>query len=224
MDRSLYALADQRAETVAHTLVCKFVSRFGCFLQLHSDQGQSFESDLISELCKQLHITKTRSGPFHPCSNGLIERFNGTLIHMIRSFIDRNLQDWDLYIPLLTATYRSTVHPATGYTPNMMMLAREVHLPIDLLFPLSPMAVPENSVEFVMELRARLEKCFTFARQHPKEASQRQKRNYDTKLKEQSYSPGDLVYRLNPNKKKLEIPWMGPWVVIKLSYSGNTTC
>ncbi len=154
------ALPDQKAETVAQTLVHEFISRFGCPLQIHSDQGRNFESDLLQEVCRLLQISKTRSTPFHPSANGLIERFNATLARMIRSFIDGNQRDWDLYLPLLTAAYRSTIHPATGYTPNMMMFGRAVHLPVDLLFPIPTMEIPENAVEYVTQLRARLEKCY----------------------------------------------------------------
>ncbi len=174
---------DQKAETVAKTLVHEFVARFGCPLRLHIDQGRNFESELLQEVCHLLQITKSRSTPYHPAANGLVERMNLTLARMIRSFIDRNQQDWDLYLPLLTAAYRSTIHPSTGYIPNMMMLGREVHLPINLLFPFQSLKVPEDAVEYVTKLRARMERRYQFARQHLKQASEWQKCNYDTKLK-----------------------------------------
>ena len=55
---------------------------------------------------------------------------------MIRSFVDKNATNWDLYIGILMAEYRSTPHPATGYSPNMLMFGREVIMPNQLLFPL----------------------------------------------------------------------------------------
>lgn len=210
-----YGLPDQQAETVAHKLVHDFIARFGVPLQIHSDQGRNFESFLFAEVCRLLQITKTRSTPYHPCSNGLVERHNRTLARMIRSFLDNNQENWDIYLPLLTAAYRSTIHPATGFSPNMMMLGREVRLPVDLLFPVPETEMPVNTAEYVVQLRARLEKCYDFARQYLQRASERQKHDYDTRLREQRYQPGDLVYRHNPNSKKLETPWLGPQVVTK---------
>jgi hypothetical protein len=55
---------------------------------------------------------------------------------MIRSFVDKIAINWDLYIGMLMAEYRSTPHPATGYSPNMLMFGREVIMPNQLLFPL----------------------------------------------------------------------------------------
>ncbi len=170
-----YALPNQRAEAAAKMLVHEFISRFGCLLQLKSDQCRNFESELFCEVCRLLQITKMRSTLFRPESNGLVERFNLALARMIRSFVNKNEKDWDLYLPLLTAAYRSTVHPATGYTPNLMMLGRETRLPVDLLLPLLNRSVPDDAVVYVSELRTRLEKCYQFARQHLKQASERQK-------------------------------------------------
>ena len=41
-----YAPSDQTAQRVARTLVSEFIGRFGCTLELHSDQGRNFERAL----------------------------------------------------------------------------------------------------------------------------------------------------------------------------------
>ena len=130
-----YPMPDQQAGTTENKLVYEFISRFGIPLEIHSYQGRNFESQLFQETCRLLEVKKTRSTPYKPQANGLIERFNRTLGKMLRSFVDHNKLDWDIHVPLLTAAYRSTVHPATGFTPNKLMLGREVNLPIDILYP-----------------------------------------------------------------------------------------
>ena len=74
-----YPLPNQEATTVAEVLVKEFVARFGVSLMIHSDQGQNFESTVFSEMCGLLGITKTRTTPLHPQSDGMVERFNRTL-------------------------------------------------------------------------------------------------------------------------------------------------
>ena len=210
-----YAINGQTAETVANTLVHEFVCRYGAPLEIHSDQGRAFESVLFQQVCELLEIEKTRSAPYRPSSNGLVERFNGTLGKMLRCFAVNNPTEWDVYLPALTAAYRSTIHPATGYTPNMLMFGREVNLPIELLFPLpAPAEIPDVHA-YVANLKLRLEECYTRAREHLKSTSQRQKRDYDTRVLTHTYVPGDYVYRRNPIKKKLEAKWEGPYVILK---------
>ena len=74
-----YPILNQEAETVAKKLVDEFFCRFSIPKQLHSDQGRQFESQLVIQVCKLLHIAKSKMTPYHPQSDGLIERFNRTL-------------------------------------------------------------------------------------------------------------------------------------------------
>ncbi|VDI50045.1 Hypothetical predicted protein [Mytilus galloprovincialis] len=120
-----YPIPHQHADLVAQKLVMEFIARFGIPLELHTDQGKNFESDLFKSVCNLFQINKTRTTAYHPSSNGLIERFNKTLGGMIKTFVNKNVTNWDEYINLLLAAYRSTPHPATGFSPNYMMLGRE---------------------------------------------------------------------------------------------------
>ena len=78
-----YAIPNHRAQTVADVIVTGFIARFGVMQQLHSDQGREFESDLFQKICRLLDIDKTRTVPYNPKSDGLVERFNRTLTDAI---------------------------------------------------------------------------------------------------------------------------------------------
>ena len=134
---------------------------------------------------------------------------------MLRKFVDRNSDDWDQYIGLLMAAYRSTTHPSTGFSPNEMMLGRQVTLPIDVLFPLPRTERQQEPPEYVANLREKMENCYELARAQLKLAAERQKKDYDTRIVEHIYKKGDLVYKRNPSQKKLERPWDGPFIVLK---------
>ena len=130
----IYPVPDATAKTCAHYILNHFVARFGIPYRIHSDQGRSYEADLMYQLCDLLGIKKTRTSPRHPACNGMVERFNQTVIKIIRAFIDGKQNNWDLYLGCLAGAYRSSLHESTGYTPNMLMLGREVRIPVDLLF------------------------------------------------------------------------------------------
>ena len=61
------------SETLAKVLVDEVVCRYGIPFTLHSDQGANLISEVITSLCKQLGIERTRTTAYHPQSNGQVE-------------------------------------------------------------------------------------------------------------------------------------------------------
>ena len=60
-----------------------FILRFGIPNQLLSDQGGEFESKIIHGISKLMGVKKIRTTPYHPQTNGLCERMNRTILHML---------------------------------------------------------------------------------------------------------------------------------------------
>lgn len=219
-----YALPDQTASTVANVMVYQFFARLGLPLELHSDQGRNFESQLFKEMCLLLDINKTRTSGYHPISNGFIERYNYTLVNLISAYVDDDQHEWDMHLPLLTAAYRTCVHDATGYTPNLLMLGREVNAPIDLMFGpiIDPdFELPSTYSDYVCELSNRMSRIYELTRENLAKSGIRQKRDYDTRLSQTNYNVGDLVYYLDSTRKIGKSPklnphkWIGPCVITK---------
>ena len=119
-------MPDQEASTVADVLVQGFISRFGVPSQIHSDQGAQFESNLFKSLCELLGIEKTHTTPYHPQSDGLMERFNRTLEDMLSKVVDENHKNWDDCLPIVMMAYCSSIHKSTGESPVKMMLGRDI--------------------------------------------------------------------------------------------------
>lgn len=88
-----------------------------CKIRLSSKYAQrprsEFWKQLFQEFCKILEIKKTRTTPRNSRSNGLVERFNRTLISMIKSYIKGKQTDWDNNWGCLVLAYRSTCAPKT---------------------------------------------------------------------------------------------------------------
>ena len=88
-----FAMPNMEARTVAQIIVENVVSRFGIPYFVHSDQGRQFESNIFKEMCTLLGIEKTRTTPYHPKSDGMVERFNRTLEAMLSAYVDDNHKD-----------------------------------------------------------------------------------------------------------------------------------
>ena len=217
-----FAIPDQNAETVAKVVVEGFIARFGCPLQIHTDQGRNFTGNLFSQVCQLLHIVKTRTTPYHPASNAQVERINRTILQIIRAYLKGNQRQWDDNLQLIAGAIRATINRSTGFTPNRMMLGREVMEPVDLMLGLKDQSLRKDSpVEYVQRLEQRLKSAHTLAKEHLLSAQRRQKKDYDLKVLERKYSVGDLVYLINSSTKigqsnKLKPIWKGPFVITKV--------
>ena len=213
-----YAVPDFSAKTVAEKLVFEFFSRFGVPLDLHSDQGRNYESTLFKEVCKLLDINKTRSSAYHPESNGMCERFNRTLLDMIAVYT--NQTDWDVYLHMLTAAYRSCTHETTGYIPNLLMLGREVHLPIEVALGATADPQPyQGESQYVAQLQDKLLGIYQLVRNSCK--MQLPKKDNDPRITSKTYKVGDLVYYHDSTRTVGKSPklksdiWKGPFVIVK---------
>ncbi|BHF69484.1 hypothetical protein SprV_0301252900 [Sparganum proliferum] len=130
-------LLRQDVTSVANAITRTWISRWGAPLAFHSDCGSNFDSQLFKDVCDTLRINKTRTTPYHPEGNGLMERTNRTLHKLLLVFSkDSHEHDWDVHLPLRLLAYRDSVHSSTGFTPHYIWAGRDIRLPIDLLYPL----------------------------------------------------------------------------------------
>ena len=216
----LEPLPNQTAEIIAKSLVDRFISRFGTPRIIISDQGANFTSQLFLSVCKLLQITKNRTSPYRPSANGQVERSNRTILQMLRCYTLKQ-ELWDENLQQIASAIRATVHRQTGFTPNKMMLGREVESPLDLMLG-TRSEKSECDVEvYVASLSKSMVECHRLARNKLRSTQKRQKVDYDVKLKQNLYDTGDLVYEVNSATKiglsqKLEKIWKGPFLITKV--------
>jgi len=80
----------------------------GCPLQILTDQGPNFESNLFQQLCRLMCVDKIRTTPYKPSTNGNIERFHGTMHSMLAKLVSENQRDWDEKLPAVAFAYRAS--------------------------------------------------------------------------------------------------------------------
>jgi len=217
-----FPLPNQNSEIVAKTLVDGFFSRFGCALELHTDQGRNMDGNVIRCLCDILEVAKTRTTPYRPASNGQVERYNRMILDALRCFIKKNQGSWDLHLQQLAGAIRATHHRQTGFTPNYLMLGREVLQPLDLLLGTTQFKETEQEpAEYLKNLVDTQQTAHQLAREHLRASQLRQKRDYDLRLNQKKFNVGDVVVKVDSATKvgqcaKLKPPWKGPYVISKV--------
>eukprot|EP00731_Ephydatia_muelleri_P005167 Em0002g1343a len=192
-----YAIPDQGASTVAQKLVDELFCRFSPPEQLHSDQGRQFESDLVAEVCKLLKICKTRTTPYHPQGDGLVERFNRTLLDMLATTLKEQPTDWEDHLRKVCLAYNSSIQSTTGYTPFFLMFGRNVCLPVDLMYGTGKPDVVTYG-EYATRLKKSIEAAYLRVRENVSKKHECQKQFYDRKCHGDPFEEGDLVWLHSP--------------------------
>ena len=85
--------------------------------EIGSDQGTQLTSDVLREVMQLLPVSQLHSTPYHPQTNGIVERFNGTIVADTPT-------DWDRYPPAALFAYRETPQESTGFAPFELLYGR----------------------------------------------------------------------------------------------------
>lgn len=185
---------NQTARTTADALFNNFIVFYGLPQRLHSDQGANFESQIIQELCKLTGIQKSRTTPYHPMGNGIVERFNRTLLNMLGTLEPAAKLDWKSAVAPLVHAYNCTRHDSTHFSPYELMFGRKPRLAIDAVFGLVGDDEPQQQyTEHMDKLRERLTQAYDLASKTSSAAQVKQKLYYDKKLRGAIVQKGDRI-------------------------------
>ena len=179
-----FAVADQRAETIVRLFVEEVACRHGVPEELLSDRGANFLSDLMHCVCEILGVEKINTSGYHPQTDGLVERFNSTLINMISKSCEVQNHDWDQHLPYLLFAYRSSVQESTRESPFCLLYGRDPRIPTETVLskPVSPYLVDVE--DYRCDLVSRMSSAWSLARDRIEHAQEAQKFQYDRHAKE----------------------------------------
>ena len=196
----------QEAKCVAKHLFDSFIVHYGIPERLHSDQGGSFEGRVIKHLCQILGVKKSRTTPYHPEGDGVTERFNRTLISMLKTLDPDRKSNWKDHVAPLVHAYNCCRHETTHFTPFYLMFGRCPRLPIDIF-----LGVPEPDVtNSASSIRQNLKAAYQAATDATKQAQKRQAKSYNKKVRGNTIDTGDYVLVKNvgiKGKHKLADRW-----------------
>lgn len=118
------------AETIAKAVYEGWITRFGCPSRLSSDQGRQFESNLFAQLLKLFGIKRIRSSPYHPQSNGVIERWHRSLKTSLMARLI-NSSSWISELSTVLLGLRTAVREDTSFSAAELIYEKKIRLPGD---------------------------------------------------------------------------------------------
>ena len=214
-------MPDQVAKRVAEIFVNEWVLQWGEPHTLHTDQGTNFQSELLKHVCELLQIEQTRTSTYHPQGNAQVERYNQTVMSMVAKLTQKDaLDEWDRQLPAAVAAYNATEHNTTGFTPNKLMINREVRHNFDKMLPDNVDAEKLRTWdEYVQEMDASTRAAFQAAREAIGRSVKLQKKYYDRTTHLNKYKVGDTVMmrdhrKFEAGEAKLVDKYDGPYFVL----------
>ena len=118
-------IRDKTAVTVTKVLMEKVVLVHGHPEVLLTDNGTEFANDIMRRLCETIGTKKIFTTPYRPQADGMVERFNRTLLRILSCFVDGAQRQWDEVLPYVLYAYNTAVSRATGMSPFTLIFGRE---------------------------------------------------------------------------------------------------
>lgn len=217
-----YPMTNHNAEIVAIHLL-KYCSIFGFPSYILTDQGTEFTSKLFREISKLLQIKHKLTSPYHPQTNGSLERTHLTLRDYIRCYIDKN-HDWDELISLATFSYNTHKHKSTQEIPYTLVFGEKPKIPS--LFE-NPKTKPTYS-NLAQDMTNKLKLIRETAKEQLIKTKHSSKKYYDkTHNRTYSFTENQLVLlKDNLSKaqnKKLNPEYKGPFKIIQVHNNNTAT-
>ena len=175
----------------------------------------------MKQVFQLLGVHKLRMSPYHPQTDGQVERLNRTLKAILTAYVNKDHNVWDSHLPLALFAYRSSVHLSSGVSPFKIIYGREATTPLTL------MNAPEGAKErlisnYCEELEKTLEDVHCNIASKINIAQRRQKKGYDDRNRVDetlAFEPGDRVWLHHSAvgkglSRKFHHQWIGPYVIL----------
>jgi hypothetical protein len=134
------------------------------------------------------HILST---PYHPQTNGVVERFNASMVVQVSKLQQVHHNNWDDYLDAIVFAYNISQHKTTKYSPFELLFGRSPILPID-----SPPRYFQfdRPNDYFANLQKILNVYHQRAKAHIVDQQRYNKQRYDENRRDPRYALGDRVF------------------------------
>ncbi|KAJ8014395.1 hypothetical protein DPEC_G00039780 [Dallia pectoralis] len=196
-----YACRNKSAKTAAEKVFGDSVLKFGFPTKLHHDQGREYDYRRFSKLQEYSGVRGSHTTPYHPQGNGQVERFNRTLLAMLRTLPETAKADWRTSLAKVVNAYNCTKSEATGFAPYYLLFGRTPRLPIDIMFGVPAKNQNSSYQDYTEDWRKRMTEAYKLASGVSHKEKERSKALYDKKIHGAELIPGNRVLVRNFKEK-----------------------
>ncbi|GFR95724.1 Pol polyprotein [Elysia marginata] len=182
---------------VADALFDNF-TRVGFPQEIQSDRGQQFMSTLLKEFNAMSNIKHYFSTPYHPQTNGIVERFHSTIKNKLKKVCEQCPSDWHKYLAATLFAYRQQVHSSTGFSPFFLLYGRAPRGPMAILHDLytNKDLSADTAVQYhyVIDLHNKIRNSCRMAQESACQVSSDAIERHEPKAKRKKFEPDEKIF------------------------------
>ena len=188
-----YPTRNKSGKTAADRIFNDFILRFGFPNRLHHDQGREFENELFKHLEKVCGVLHSRTTPYHPEGNGQVERFNRTLLGMLKTLPKDHKRESHKHVNKMTHAYNWTRNESTNYSPFSLIFGRSPRLPVDLVFGLNENQMGGSHQHHARNWSESMQEAYHIVGQNAQKTGRKGKTQHDRCVSNVVLQPGDKL-------------------------------
>ena len=214
--------------TTTWNLLNFWIAKFGIPNAILTDNGGEYVNDVINDLTKILEINHKTIIPYMSPTNGTVERFNRTMTLALRkiaiekniNIVNRENACWDLFIQFIAASHNNKITRRTKYSPNQLVLGRNIRLPSDIEFGKTSFTSNQCEIyKFYVDNLRRLASMDAIATLDIYD--EKRKAAYDETRRKHTHEVGDIVIWWRHKlplfgRSKYKNWWDGPYKIIEI--------
>lgn len=215
------------AKNVASVIYKQIICRHGCPTRILSDNGKQFVANVTRRLMEKLKVAQVFAAPYHPETNGQVERLHRTLISMISMLHYQSQElaprqdgtlggDWDEYLHPALFAYRAAPIDRINISPFEILYGRPPVNPMDVMRDEGNQDDgPEDLETYHLRHVKRLRQIYDWLNEL-READRKLIKEYRDKSRHEiKYEIGSKVLFLRPMglSQHLVPKWLGPFTV-----------
>jgi transposase InsO family protein len=223
--RWLVAKAVKQADesSVIDFLFREILVNYGVPNEIITDRGKCFLGSAVQEFIRKYQICHLKTSPYHPQTNGMVERVHSILNHSIRT-LSLEADRWDEALDQAVLGIRIRKHAVTKISPFELIYGQAARLPLDLEFP-TKIRVPldkNERQEALLDYNSYKLKQLGQDRAAAYFKSVAQAKNME-RTREISYKfdIGHYVKMRRHQRSKFEPYWTGPYVITEFGFPGT---
>jgi len=215
----VFPLRETTALVIASVFLDHWVGSYGFPDTVLTDNEPQFAAVFLQGVMGMICVVTNFTTPYHPQTNGQVERFNTTLVSQLRHYVQEHQRTWDRCITLLVTAYNSQVHTSTKEIPFSFVSPRRIPTLALERFPHHDSDVSLSAEDTKVQFIEHLKELLPRVRKTLAKSQALYKKKFDARVlvKNKGILPGQwiLVDAHKKKRNKLRFKTAGPYMVVR---------